>query len=72
MYDTESAHLAQQDDWKTQDGRMTKKCRARLCIPALAQHFFVILPFRVFQPPCCVRSQLSKVARLIEIVHLVA
>ena len=24
--------VTQQDGWKTQDGRMTKKCRARLCI----------------------------------------
>ena len=32
-----------QDCWNTQDGRMTKNCRARLCIPGLARHFFVIL-----------------------------
>ena len=36
--------LTQQDGWKTQDGRMTKKCRARLCIPNLTRDFFVILP----------------------------
>ena len=27
--------LTQQDGWKTQDDRMTKKSRARLCIPGL-------------------------------------
>ena len=32
--------LTQQDGWKTQDGRMTKKCCARLCIPGLARHFY--------------------------------
>ena len=32
--------LTQQDGSKTQDGRMTKKCGARLCIPGLARNFF--------------------------------
>ena len=32
--------LMQQDSGKTQDGRMTKKCGARLCIPGLARHFY--------------------------------
>ena len=32
--------LTQRDGWKTQDGRMTKKCCARLCIPGLARHFY--------------------------------
>ena len=32
--------LTQQDNWKTQDGGMTKKCRARPWIPVLARHFF--------------------------------
>ena len=32
--------LTQQDGAKTQDGRMTKKCGARLCIPGLARHFY--------------------------------
>ena len=36
--------LTQQDGWKTQDGRMTKKYRVRLGILSLARHFFVILP----------------------------
>ena len=36
--------LTQQAGWKTQDGRMKKKCGARLCIPNLARPFFVILP----------------------------
>ena len=35
---TKNSDLPQQDGWKTQDGRMTKKCHARLCIPGLA-HF---------------------------------
>ena len=48
--------LPQQDGWKAQDGRMTKKYHARLCI--LARHFFVILPSGVFQPSCCVSSLL--------------
>ena len=38
------SELTQQDGWKPQDGRMAKKCRARLCIPNLTRHFFVILP----------------------------
>lgn len=37
---------------------MTKKCHARLCIPNITRHFFVILPSRVFQPFCCVSSLL--------------
>ena len=32
--------LTQQDGGKTQDGRMTKKCAARLCISGLARHFY--------------------------------
>ena len=36
--------LTQQDGWKSQDGRMTKKCRARPGMHSLAPHFFVILP----------------------------
>ena len=32
--------LTQQDGCKTQDGRMTKKCGVRLCIPGLARHSF--------------------------------
>ena len=48
--------LTQQNGWKTQDGRMTKKCGARLCIPGLTRHVFVILPSWVFQPSCCVSS----------------
>ena len=36
--------LTQQDGWKNQDGRMTNECCARLCIPNLTRHFFVILP----------------------------
>ena len=40
----ENSELTQQDGWKTQDGRMAKNCRARLCIPDLTRHFFVILP----------------------------
>ena len=32
--------LKQQDVWKTQDGRMTKKCGARLCIPNLTYATF--------------------------------
>ena len=38
-------------DLTQQDGRMTIKCCARL-----ARHFFVILPFWVFQPSSCIRS----------------
>ena len=45
--------------WKTQDGRMTKKCRARLCIPGLSRHFFDIQPPRVFKPSWCVRPLCS-------------
>ena len=48
--------LTQKDGWKTQDGRMTKKCRARPGMHSLALHFFVILPSCVFQPSCCVKS----------------
>ena len=44
--------LTQQDGWKTQEGGMTKKCRARLCIPNLTRHFFIVLPSWVFQPSC--------------------
>ena len=36
--------LTQQVGWKTQDGRMTKKSGARLCIPHLTRHFYIILP----------------------------
>jgi len=36
--------LKQKDGSKTQDGRMTKKCRARLAMHSFARHFFVILP----------------------------
>ena len=50
--------LTQQDGWRTQAGRMTKNCRARLCIPGLALEFFVILSSWAFQPSCCLRSQL--------------
>jgi len=46
---------------KTQDGTMTKKCRARLCIPGLARHFFVILPSWLFRSSCCVTA--SNMAR---------
>ena len=38
--------LTQKDGWKTQDDRMTKKCRARL----RAQHFCVILSAWILQP----------------------
>ena len=48
--------LRQQDGWKTQDGRMTKKCRTRPEMHCLVRHFFVILPSWVFQPSCCVMS----------------
>ena len=48
--------LTQQDGWKTQDGRMTKKCRVRLGMHGLAPQFFVILLSWVFQPSCCVSS----------------
>ena len=34
--------LAQQDGGKTQDGRMTKKRGARLCIPNLTRHSAVL------------------------------
>ena len=40
---------------------MTKKCGARLCIPNLTRHFFVILPSCVFQPSCCVSSLVIRV-----------
>ena len=50
-----SRDLTQQDVWKTQDGRITKTSRARLCIPGLTRHFPVILP------SSCVRSLLRKV-----------
>ena len=36
--------LTQQDGWKTQDGKMVKKCHARPGMHNLAQHFFVIHP----------------------------
>ena len=42
---------------------MTKKCGARLCIPNLTQHFFVILPSSVFQPFYCVSSLLEDSGR---------
>ena len=32
--------LRQQDGWKTQDGRMTKKCRAKLYLPNSYATFF--------------------------------
>lgn len=41
--------------WKTQDGRMTKKCRARPRMHNLARHFLVILPSLVFQPSSVLR-----------------
>lgn len=42
---------------RTQDGRMTKKCRARMCTSGLVRHFSSICrPECVFQPSCCVRS----------------
>ena len=37
---------------------MTKKCRARLWIPGLARHVFVILLSSVVQPSCCAKSLL--------------
>ena len=49
--------LTQQDGW-TQDGRMKKNCRARLCIPIVTRHFFNVLQFWVFQSSCCIRSLL--------------
>lgn len=49
--------LAQQDGQRTQDHRMTKTCPARRCI--LAQHFLAILSSWIFQPSCCIRSQMS-------------
>ena len=39
-----TSELTQQDGWKTQDGRMTKKCRVRSGMHSLARHFFAILP----------------------------
>ena len=36
MHTVDKRELTQQDGWKSQDGRMTKKCCARLCIPSLA------------------------------------
>ena len=42
-----------------------KKCRARLCIPGLAQQFFVILPSCVFHPSFCVRSLLRTFALIV-------
>ena len=38
---------------------MMKKCHARLCIPNITRHCFVILPSRVFQPFCHVSSLLT-------------
>ena len=55
--------LTHQDGWKTQDGRMTKKYGARLCIPTLTRHFFVIMPSWVFQPSCCVSSLITPVVQ---------
>ena len=55
-----SRDLTQQDGWKTQDDRMTKKCCASPGMHSLARHFFVILPSWVFQPSFCVRSLLSQ------------
>ena len=52
--------LTQQDDWNTQDGKMTKKCRVRLGMHSVALYFFVILPFWVFQPSFCVSSLLIR------------
>ena len=43
VYRVINRDLMQQDGWKTQDSRRKKKCWARLCIPGLARHFFVIL-----------------------------
>ena len=48
--------LTQQDGWKTQDDRITKKCRATPEMHSLAQHFLVILLSWVFQSSCCVGS----------------
>ena len=50
--------FTQQDGWNTRDGRMTKKCHERLGMHSLAPHFFVILPSGVYQPSCCVSSQM--------------
>ena len=37
MHTVDERELTQlQDGWKNQDGRMTKKCCARSCIPGLA------------------------------------
>ena len=54
--------LAQQDSRKTQDGTITKKCGARLCIPDLSRHLFVILLSWVFQASCCVSSLLGSLS----------
>ena len=48
--------LMQQKVWKTQDGRMTKKCHTRPGMHSLTQHFFVIQPSWVFQLSCRVQS----------------
>ena len=32
--------LTQQEEWKTLDGKMTKRCRARPEMHSLARHFF--------------------------------
>ena len=49
------SELTQQDGGKTQDGRMTKKCRVRSGMHSLARHFFAILP------SCCVNSLMTDV-----------
>ena len=40
-FDADNRELTQQDGWKPQDGRMTKKRGARLCIPNLTRHLIV-------------------------------
>ena len=49
------------EDLERQNG---KKCSARLCIPNLMRHLFVILPSGVFQPSCCVSNLLNITERL--------
>ena len=52
--------LTQEDGWKTKNGKITKKYRARPGMHSHARYFIVMPPSWVFQPSCCVRSLLMQ------------
>ena len=57
MYGSFNRDLTQKDGWKTQDGRITKKCRARPGMHSLARHFF--RDFAVLSLPAVLSRKVS-------------